>query len=165
MGIKFNANEVYEIGVQIEKNGKAFYKAASSGSNDESAKNLFSELADWEDQHVQIFLDLKSKLKESDSESTAFDPDNEAIRYLKAVADSHIFVKNKDGAALAKTCKTPLDALQIALDFEKDSVVLYASMQRMVPEKLGKSDIVHMLDEELKHIEIISGKIREFGGV
>ena len=51
-----------------------------------------------------------------------FDPEDEMLLYLKAAADSHVFVANSDIAAMVETqCKSPAQALALALAFEKDS--------------------------------------------
>jgi len=42
--------------------------------------------------------------------------------HIKATAESHVFIKNKDIAGLASRVKTPGEALELALPFEKDSV-------------------------------------------
>jgi rubrerythrin len=79
--------------------------------------------------------------------------------YLKAAADSHIFVANKEISALLANAKSPLDILHMALSFEKDSVVLYTTMKNMVPEHLGKKDLEKIIDEEIVHISFITRKI------
>jgi hypothetical protein len=92
-----------------------------------------------------------------------YDPNEELMDYLKAAADNHVFVKGMDGAAAAASCKTTRDVLTTALQFEKDSVVYYSAMQRVVPEALGLGDIARLIDEELKHITILTGKMKEIG--
>ena len=159
MSINFNANEIFQIGVEIEKNGKAFYQAAAKSAKTPEVKKLFEELSRWESGHIAIFESLKNKLAESAREETAFDPDNEALLYLKAAADTHVFGQNANAEALAGECKTALAALKMALNFEKDSVVVYANMRNLVPEKLGKPDIDKLLNEELQHISMLNDKI------
>ena len=155
----FNADEVFTIGIEIEKNGKKYYDTAAAITDDEDLKKFFLELAHWENIHVSTFEKLKSELKEGGNDETIFDPSNEMHLYLKAAADSHIFRKTLDIEGIAKSCQNPLDILKTALQFEKDSVVLYSSMISMVPENLGKSKVQKMIDEELKHVSIIQTKI------
>jgi rubrerythrin len=162
MSISFNANEIFQIGVEIEKNGKAFYQAAAKSAKTAEAKKLFEELSRWESGHIAIFETLKNKLAASAREETAFDPDNEALLYLKAAADTHVFGQNANAEALAAECKTALATLKMALNFEKDSVVVYANMRNLVPEKLGKPDIDKLLNEELQHISQANRKYLAF---
>lgn len=159
MTIEFNAEEIFQIGVEIEKNGKAFYEAAAKAASTSELKNLFEGLSKWEDGHVAIFETLKNKLTSAAREETAFDPNNEALLYLKAAADTHVFGRNSNAAKLAEGCATARDALMMALSFEKDSVVVYANMKNLVPEKLGQADIGKLLNEELQHISMLNDKI------
>jgi rubrerythrin len=155
MSVIYNADEIYEMGIQIEKNGQAFYEAAAEAAADSETRKLLSDLARWEETHVALFSDLKKKLPGDLQEDPRLDLDQQKAIYLKAAADSHIFTKHRDPKALAKTCKGPLDVLNIAMDFEKDSVVLYTAMKDLVPENLGKETIDKLIKEEMGHIALI----------
>ncbi len=163
MSVKFNASEIFEMGIEIEKNGKAFYSEAAKRVSEAEIKKLFGELADWEDQHVTTFEKLKSNLSGQALEETIYDPDNEMHLYLKAAADSHVFLNNADAKNLAAGCHKAKDALKLAMGFEKDSVVLYRAMEELVPENLGRSDIGKLILEELKHINILYVKLAKLG--
>jgi rubrerythrin len=156
MALMYSAFEIYEMGIEIEKNGKKFYSACAQSAESADVKKLCEELSQWETQHVAIFEKLQKDLPDSARRETTFDPDNELGMYLKAAADSHIFAVNTDIAALTSSLRTAGDILGMALSFEKDSVVLYASMLNMVPEHLGKKTIEKIIEEELKHISIIT---------
>jgi rubrerythrin len=160
MSYFLSADEVFAIGVEIEKNGKAFYSAAADKANAIAAKKLFTELAQWEEKHVEIFENLKKNIGGEKMEDL-FDPDEQLREYLKAAADNHVFVRGLSGAAAAAACKTPREALETALQFEKDSVIYYTAMQRVVPENSGGKDITRLIDEEMRHIVILSNKIKE----
>ena len=155
MPIVFNVDEVYEIGIEIEKNGKEFYTKAAEKAHDSQFKKFLQDLAAWEDKHISVFEKLKSELPEKYKEQTLFDPNNEKHLYMKAAADSHIFRKSLNIAAMVNSCKTPKDMIRYALQFEKDSVVLYNTMIALVPALLGKEKIEKLIDEEMKHISFL----------
>jgi rubrerythrin len=159
MPIVFNADEVYALGIEIEKNGKAFYEAAAKRSRDAEIKKFLTGLAEWENSHINLFEDLRNELSGKETDENAFDPDNEAHRYLKAAADSHIFRKSIDVSAIVSGCKTVADVLNVAVRFEKDSVVLYNTMMGLVPAGLGKDKIERLVDEELKHVAMLHEKL------
>ena len=48
-----------------------------------------------------------------------------------------------------------------AVAFEKDSVVFYTTMKKLVPEHLGKGEIDTLIDEEISHIFILTQKKKE----
>lgn len=152
----FNAVEIFTIGVQIEKNGRAFYLAAKDRTDDPVLKNLFTELAKWEGKHVEFFENLKTNLPEGASQQFEYDPDNMIHLYLKSVADNQIF---NDRGNDIDSCRTALDILKKALDFERDSVVLYSSMKEIVPQNMGKQEIDKLVLEELKHVGQLTAQI------
>ena len=158
MSIQFSADAIFEIGIRIEKNGRAFYLEAAKSASDETVKSLFTELAEWENKHVELFKQLKSELPENMKEDNLFDPDNEFRAYLEAAADSHVFVSSMNVDALAAQCSSPSEALEAALTFEKDSVVYYTAVKKVVSGLPGREKIDRLIDEELKHIAILNSK-------
>jgi len=109
----------------------------------------------------RAFKKLKQRLPESAKREDLFDPNQELYLYLKATADSHVFIKNRDIPHLASTCKTPLEALDLAIAFEKDSVVFYHDDEKIVPEHLGRMRLIPLIDEEISHIFGLSHKKRK----
>ncbi len=164
MSIIFNAEEIYQIGVEIEKNGEAFYREVAHAADDEDLKKLFTGLADWEQKHIKLFADLKESLTTEVAGETDFDADDQRNLYLKAAADSHVFRSTADVISLAADAKTPAEALALAMKFEKDSVVLYVSMKSMVPQKLGKDAIDRLIDEEVKHVTMLQNQLDALQG-
>jgi rubrerythrin len=162
VAIIFSASEIFQMGIEIEKNGKAFYAACGRATGNEAVKKLCEELSAWEDEHVAVFEKLKAQLPESASLEVINDPDDELQLYLKAAADSHVFVAGTDITSIIAAATTPEKILATALSFEKDSVVVYSTMLRMVPDHLGKKNLEKIIDEELKHISIITRKMAMF---
>ena len=161
MSFNFNADEIFQMGVLIETNGQKFYEAVAKNASDPPAQKLFLDLSRWESQHIELFKKLKQRLPESAKREDLFDPNQELYLYLKATADSHVFIKNRDMPHLASTCKTPLEALDLAIAFEKYSVVFYTTMKKLVPEHLGKDEIDTLIDEEISHIFALTQKKKE----
>jgi rubrerythrin len=159
MAAMFNANEVYQIGVEIEKNGKAFYESAAARADNADIKKLFKDLSAWEEGHVMLFENLKNELPQDAGGFDVSDPDGQMARYLKANADSHIFVVNTDMAELAGSCGSAKETLELAIRFEKDSVALYSSMKNVVPEDLGREKIERLIQEELSHVAFLQAQI------
>ena len=163
MSIYLNANEIFQIGVQIETNGKLFYETAANQAREEGAKKLFKELAFWENQHIDLFEKLRLQLPEAARKEDLFAPDSELQLYIKATADSHVFVKNKDIPGLVSSLKTPQEVLDFAITFEKDSVVFYTSMKQAIPEAFGKDRIDGLINEEIKHLSILNQQKAKLG--
>lgn len=156
-----SADEIMAVCIKIEQNGYDFYAAAAKAAGTTGARKFFSDLADWENEHADMFKQLRKEIKDS---TTYVDdkPGNDLPQSLKSVADSHVFNQDLDGASAAKRCKTPLDLLNLALQFEKDSVVFYAALHEMVPKGFGGEDIGRLVTEELKHITILNNKAKDY---
>jgi rubrerythrin len=154
--MNFNAREIFDIGVQIEVNGKAFYEAAAKKVAETAMKEFFLELAAWENTHITLFGELRDALPKAAGNVPLFDPNDEAAMYLQATADSHVFVKNKDMVGLVAGCKGPMEILDVAMTFEKDSVVYYTTMKKVVAPDLGQEKVDRLIDEEIKHISMLS---------
>ena len=69
-----------------------------------------------------------------------------------------MFVKTKDIPGLVSTLKTSQEVLDLAITFEKDSVVFYSTMKKAVPESFGKDQIDALINEEIKHIALLTQK-------
>ncbi|MFO7908251.1 MAG: ferritin-like domain-containing protein [Planctomycetota bacterium] len=163
MAMMFNANEVYQIGVEIEKNGKEFYREAAAVAEDPDTEKLFKDLSAWEESHVELFETLKRQLPAESGGFEVSDPDGEMTRYLKANADSHVFVINTDMSRLVQECGSPEEILKLAMRFEKDSVALYSSMKNLVPEDMGRETIDRLIQEELSHVSFLQARMESLG--
>jgi rubrerythrin len=147
--ITFNADELFEIAEQIERNGAKFYrKAAESAEGDNS--DLLLRLAKMEDDHEKIFATMRAEFAKAGEEPDVFDPDKQATLYLQAVADGKIFgsdpTENLTGEESIK------DILTIALGLEKDSVIFYQSMKGTMSKVIGATSLNGIIQEEIGHI-------------
>jgi rubrerythrin len=156
MSMQFNAWEVYGMGVRIEENGKAFYDEAARRTAETALREFFRELAVWEGQHIELFRGLRDALPSGAREESLFDPDSEMGDYLAAMADSHVFLRNADIPAMVAACRGPAEILDLAMSFEKDSVVFYATMRKVVSDRAGRETIERLIDEELGHVALLS---------
>jgi len=158
----FNADEIFAIGVEIEKNGRRFYLLTADKTDDEDLEKILKSLAEWESHHIELFDKLRRDLPAEAKQENIYDPDNQIHLYLKATADNHIFVKNSSMEALVEKCSTPTEILLVALQFEKDSVVFYSSMKNAVRDDLGKPQIDKLITEELNHIARVNHQLEKY---
>lgn len=156
----YNADEIFDIAVRIERNGRDFYRLAAEKTSNENARTLFYELSEWEGEHIESFEKMKAELPSSTKRPTVFDPDGELSTYLQAAADTHIFIKTTDVSQLITESIT--ESLDTALKFEKDSVAYYTAMAKAVPPHLGREKIETLISEELDHISLIKEKSEQF---
>ena len=159
MGISFNADEIFEIAEQIERNGVKFYLSASEKFSDTASRNKLLGLAAMEKQHEKTFAAMRAELPVGERMITVFDPENQAALYLRSVAEGKVFDVKRDPSEILSEGIRIEEILQIAIGLEKDSIVFYTGIKEMVPEKLGKGKINDIIKEEIGHINDLSKQL------
>ncbi len=155
MSYNFNADEIFEIAEQIERNGANFYRTAAENITDEDKKKLLIHLAEMEDDHEKTFKTLRDELSENEKTMTTFDPEDETADYLRLLADTRVFYeKEVDVTSLNEVFKTAITA-------EKDSIVFYLGMKNIVPSHQGKNWLDRIIKEEMDHIRLLSKELLE----
>ncbi|MGM0787373.1 MAG: ferritin family protein [Thermodesulfobacteriota bacterium] len=149
----FSADDIFKLAEDIEVNGEQFYEKAAEDVSDPKGKDMLLGLADMERNHKRMFEQMRSELKEREKAETAFDPEGDAERYLKALADIRVFFEKPiDTSSMENILKSAIQA-------EKDSIVLYVGMKELVPEKYGKNRIENIIKEEMGHIRLLGGEL------
>ena len=163
MSFDFSADEIFEMAEQIERNGAKFYRTSADGVKEATSRELLMDLAAMEDEHEKTFAAMRSDLTSKEKTTPTFDPGNEAILYLKALADSRVFVERQipDLGALADRSDDEImqEVLKFAIGAEKESIVFYLGMKDAVPEGLGKSRLDAIIKEEMGHIRLLSNRL------
>ena len=159
MGFAFNANEVFQMAIEIEENGRLFYQKAREAVEDPEVKRIFSDLEQQEVEHREKFTALKAELPKSAQESTVWDPQGETDQYLKMTADMHVFRAASPVEEQLAQVKSTVDALKLAIQFEKDSIIFFLLMQEETEKGKGKELISQLTDEERAHLRQLSKEL------
>jgi len=160
MSIRFTADEVFEMALQIERNGAAFYERAAELEQDAHARNTLLELAAMEEEHEQTFTEMRAGLTEQERKELTFDPEGQLPLYLRAIADKNVFDTKSAPAERLTGKETMEDVLRTAIGLEKDSIVFYVGLKGIVPERLGAARLDDIVKEEMSHIATLSDLIR-----
>ncbi|MFQ5906200.1 MAG: ferritin family protein [bacterium] len=160
MSLDFNVDEIFEMAEQIERNGAGFYRKAAQGGGDTHACQLLLDLAAMEEEHERVFASMRKELSKQERESTVFDPYQEAVLYLRAMADGVVFDVKDDPSKRLTGKESMGDILRTAVGLEKDSIVFYLGMKDLIPERLGKGKVDDIVKEEMKHITLLSRQLR-----
>lgn len=153
MSYDFNADEIFEIAEQIERNGAKFYRKSAESVADADKKKFLIHLAEMEDEHEQTFKSLRVDLSENEKVITTFDPEGEAEYYLRSLADTRVFYEKEiDATSLKEIFKSAITA-------EKDSIVFYLGMKDIVPAHMGKEKLDDIIKEEMSHISLLSREL------
>jgi rubrerythrin len=157
MGITLNADEIFEIAEQIERNGAQFYRAAAKQFS--TLRQVLIDLAEQEDEHLKIFQAMRAQLTDSEQQMDVFDPQGEAQLYLQAMADGHVFNVREDPTKKLSGKKKPEDILKMALGIERDSIAYYVGIKEYVPARVGRDKVENIIREEMRHVTVLNEKL------
>ena len=158
MSNAFNPDVVFKIAVDIEKSASAFFESAYQRIDPGDAKQLLFKLAVWEKSHIETLEELLKGCPISTKQPTELDV---SARRILSIAHDRIF-QERESNRLAD-CRTSLDALNLALDIEKNSVLFYRALNDYVPPESGGEFIKKILHDEIEHTQMISARIKAFG--
>lgn len=149
MGNIFAGSEVVEIGIQIEKNGRDFYTTLTKQSKNPKAAEVFKYLAGEEEKHIKAFQGILDKTEKY--EPLGLDAD-EYYAYMNSLASDYVFTQKNKGEEIAKTTKTDKEAIDMGIKFEKDSIVFYVGIKRVVPE-YDRKIVEELVNQEQSHLK------------
>jgi len=153
MSYDFNADEIFEMAEQMERNGANFYRDAAGGDLKAEEKEWLLQLAQMEDAHEKTFKSIRDTLTADDAQSTVFDPQGESALYLKALVDTRVFYEKEIDTSNMR------GILKAAIQAEKDSIVFYLGMKEAVAQDKGKALIDEIIKEEMGHIRLLSREL------
>jgi rubrerythrin len=160
MTIRFSADEVFQMAEQIEENGARYYRKAAELHKGKAGIDTLLKLAEIDDRHQETFATLRKTLADQMREETAFDPYAEATLYLNQMADTH---GGEGTVALTDSLtgeESVADVLRTAIELEKNSILFYLGLREMVPEKLGRSRVDEIIEEEKDHVVVLTSELR-----
>jgi rubrerythrin len=148
----FSLSEIVELGIQIEINGRDFYKAVLERPLDQKARDIFAFLGKEEERHIADFQKILDSV-------AAYEPresyPEEYFAYMNALASEYVFTQKGKGREAASKIRSDMDAVDLGIGFEKDSILFYEEMKKMVHKKEQK--IVDLLiDSEKSHLRKLS---------
>lgn len=160
MSILLSGGDIFSLAMEVEKSGYAFYKTVADSTGDATLKQLFDFLADQEISHYEFFKSLSDEV----GEFTITDEEwEETSEYIKASVDSRFFIGEDKAIAAAQRVTDPVNAVDVAIGFEKDTLLFFYELLNVTPEK-SKEAAQKIVEEEKRHILMLSEKRKVFIG-
>lgn len=159
MTIHFNADEVFQMAEEIERNGAKFYRQVARQFDDDEIRKMALELANMEDMHLERFKDMRATLAQGAIEETVYDPTGEVEGYLRSMADTHVFDIRKDPSSVLTGEESLTEVLKFAVGIEKNSIAFYVGMKELISSKKDKEEIDRIIREEMGHVTKICSYI------
>ena len=161
MSISFSSGELIDIAIGIERRGIAFYDIMSKSTDNATARDVFLHLANMEREHIEIFQNM---LGEADMHPPAEVSTDEYADYLQALVDNAVFTDDMLTSEMATQADTDIQALELAIGAEKDSILFYYEMRDIMPPQ-AHTKINKIIAEEKTHLRGLSElkkKLKEF---
>ena len=159
MMTKLSIPELFQIAESMETDAQQFYTLAAAKSTDQRLKKIFSELSDWETQHIQTFQNLAASVQ-TDSSADVADPASEIDEYLHAIVKGAVFDLGDSIEDAIGNISTPMELLKYACEMEKKAVLFYMGLRQALPTS-SQDAITPIVDEETRHIVYINRLIME----
>ena len=143
-----NIKDAIKTAIQMEKDGYAFYKRASSQTTSEMGKDIFESLAKDEQLHLEVFQKLfKDKIGKSEWDNL--------VNSSKKYADINIFPKDLEKIEGANPDTNELDAIRIAMNSEKEAIDYYNGIKDKINDAEVRKIINEIIEQEKNHYSIL----------
>lgn len=152
MSISFAGGELISIAIGIEQRGIAFYDIMSRSTESATARDVFKQLADMEREHIQVFQGM---LSEADRYQIPETYAGEYTAYLQALVDSAVFTDDMATSEMATRTGSDIEALELAIGAEKDSILFYYEMRDIMPQRAYQT-VDRIIAEEKSHLRQLS---------
>ena len=162
MSVSFSGNELINIAIGIERRGIAFYDIMTKSTDSAEARDIFKRLADKEREHMQVFREM---LDESEKFQPAETYPGEYAAYLQALVDGAVFTDDVITSELASQADSDIEAIELAINAEKDSLLFYYEMKDIIPRQ-AQPAVDRILAEEKSHLtQLTALKKRLYGPI
>lgn len=145
----FSQEDVIKTALKLEQISKAFYEAAAQKATDPEMTKIFQFCATEENKHIDILQKIFDEMKSGSIKITASTPKD--LLYLKFLVESYIAQGADRAINLTKTASTPLEVINYAMELERDGMLFFLKLYRLVRGK-GRSLITKLIKEEETHI-------------
>lgn len=147
----FNAAEIIDMGIEKEKKRRDFYGLVAKKFKDSRMTELFTRLRDWEDAHIQKFIQIRDGMEESEV-TESYQGEFEA--YMRSLVDDMMY-KQVSAKTFGENVRTPLQAITYGMGFEKDAILFFNELLRyMAPVHVEK--VKALIEEEKSHLVYLS---------
>jgi len=140
--------EIVEIGIEKEKKRRDFYAlAAEMFKGKRELADLFARLRDWEVEHIRRFEQIRDTVQKAQY-TESYEGEIEA--YMNAIVDNDLYSAITP-EKFAGIVKTPVDALDRGIGFEKDAILFFSQLSRFIDAK-SREIVDTLIKEEQQHM-------------
>jgi len=153
----FEPSELIQVAVEIEKRGAVFFRQLKEKAVSAKAKDLLMILAAEEERHHADFLALGQDFSPADLPEAY---PGEYQDYVRSLVRTHLFNEAENLEKIAGEIKDEKEVLKLAVRFEKDTILFFNGLRRVVkPEK--QAVIVGLIAQEESHLSRLGMLLNE----
>ena len=145
----FSIREVFDLAIQIEKNGEQYYRDARKKISNPSLSSLLEWLADQEEKHLSWFSERKERLETNGDDLELAEMSGSILQGI--LGDQSFSLKEAD---LSKIDNVEV-LIQLAIEFEKDSILFYEMIGSFIEDSETSEKLNEIIAEENRHIELL----------
>lgn len=132
-----------EFAITTEQLGQRLYAKLAGAHADDELHDLFTALARDEEVHASQLRALRDDLGETENRELA----EQDADYLRTISTAEIFHGYSDPLTAADSMEDRTDALKLAMDLEKSTLLFYHTMEKI----LGSSPVLDSIIAMEKH--------------
>ena len=153
MGSTDQAETIFSLALQIERDLAEFYKVATQSVQNDQVLRVCIRLSEMEAEHVDNFLKMRSDLISSIGR---LDEIGKASPYLSAVLGGKIKPFSVPFHRRISTGEREEEIIQLAIDIERETILFYLSLLPLVTNESANHIIHQIIQEEMGHIAILA---------
>ncbi|UCF57327.1 MAG: ferritin family protein, partial [Deltaproteobacteria bacterium] len=138
----FSIREIFDLAIQIEKNGEKFYRDALKKISNPSLRSLLEWLADEEVKHQSWFSERKETVGTKVDDVELEEMGGTILQSI--LGDQSFSLKEAD---LSKIDNVE-ELLQLAIEFEKDSILFYGMIGSFIEDAETSEKLNEIIEEE-----------------
>ena len=142
-----NAADIIASAIEIERRGFAFYQQGAEAAEAVEDKEFFTFMAGEEKRHEKIFQAMLERV--GGLGLPAVGDEAEYLEYVDLLLNNHCLFMSGQQSALRE------NPLRTAMDFEKDTILFFTSMLRLI-DPSERPHIEACIEEEQRHLRLIA---------
>lgn len=153
----FSALELFDLAIETERNGCAFYAAAAAAATDAAVQRTMAGLGRAEAEHEKMFVRLR------DAASPAAAPvvlnetyAGEQMEYMLALLRARVLRDEATALQVVADMQSDDAALDFAIAFEKDTILFMQQMRELIPES-DRESVAVLIQQEFSHVRLLQG--------
>ena len=148
----WSAQEILDIALRVEENGKLLYAKLEEKAEDERLKAVWKFLKEQEIEHHSKFKDML--VNSGDYLIKEFGT-GEYDAYLEAIASEYVFTPEIINEKTEELFLNTQEAADFGLQIEKESILVYTALKEYVVD--DKQEILDgIIREEKKHVVVLT---------